>query len=229
MTDETRSVNPASQPAGKTKLLPYRVVEGVPTFTDSQLAHVFAKAKAERLLPLVMYNLDPNMTAATFVRFYKNDLGRLLWLVFYDGKLAGWVWLDDFANRAARSHFCFFRWVSEARLTEEVGRETFRQLFNMKFRGGTMLQVIRAEMPAFNKPALWFLEKLGLKIVGEIPNGAYRSSTGKFYPMIYLYATKDLLKSDCPSVELITPLVGSIPDRMGRNRLAPTEEPPSSG
>ena len=73
MTDETRSVNPASQPAGKTKLLPYRVVEGVPTFTDSQLAHVFAKAKAERLLPLVMYNLDPNMTAATFVRFYKND------------------------------------------------------------------------------------------------------------------------------------------------------------
>lgn len=194
MTDTTSIVPAASQSTAKTKLVPYTVVEGVPTLTDSQLATVFEKAKAERLLPLVMYNLPADMTAADFVRFYKSS-GRILSLVFYEGKLAGWVWLDDLANRSARSHFCFFRWLSEARLTEEVGRDTFRQLFEMKFRSGTRLQVLRAEMPGFNKPGLWFLEKIGLKVVGEIPNAAYRVSTGKFYPMVYLYATKELLES----------------------------------
>lgn len=204
MTDGTSNIVPPSPPAAKTRLVGYRVVEGVPTFTDSQLAKLFERAKAERLLPLVMYNMSPDMTAPTFVRFCK-DAGRILWLVFYESKLAGWVWLDDFANRTARSHFCFFRWLSEGRLTEEVGREAFQQLFKMKFRGGTSLQVIRAEMPGFNRPALWFLEKLGLKVVGEIPNAAYRASTGKFYPMVYLYATKVLLESDCDDVASIAP------------------------
>ena len=150
MTDGTSNSVPPSPPAAKTRLVGYRVVEGVPTLTDLQLAKLFERAKAERLLPLVMYNMSPDMTAATFVRFCK-DAGRILWLVFYESKLAGWVWLDDFANRTARSHFCFFRWLSEGRLTEEVGREAFRQLFKMKFRGGTSLQVIRAEMPAIQQ------------------------------------------------------------------------------
>lgn len=206
MTDKTSNSDAASRPAVKTKLMPYRVIEGVPTFKDSHLVQLFEKAKAERLLPLVMYNMSENMTAATFVNFYKGS-GRRLWLVFHEGKLAGWVWLDDFSNRTARSHFCLFRWVSEARLTEEVGRDMFRQLFNFRFRGGTMLQVIRGEMPAFNKPALWFLQKLGWKVVGEIPNAAYRASTGKFYPMAYLYATKDMLPPDGQRVASIAPAV----------------------
>jgi hypothetical protein len=207
MTDPTNTAS-AAHSTMKTKLMSYRVVEGVPTFTDSQLAQLFEKAKAERLLPLVMYNMSPDMTAATFVRYYKDTGNRLLWLVFYEGKLAGWVWLDDFGNRTARSHFCLFRWVSEAKLTEEVGRDMFRQLFAMRFRGGTTLQVIRGEMPAFNKPALWFLQKLGMKAIGEIPDAAYRSWTGRFYPMIYLYVTKDMLTPDRQNVEPLAALVG---------------------
>ena len=205
MTDKANGSDAATRPTTKTKLMPYRVVEGVPTFKDSHLAHLFEKAKAERLLPLVMYNMSEGMTSATFVNFYKGS-SRRLWLVFHEGKLAGWVWLDDFSNRTARSHFCLFRWVSEARLTEEVGRDMFQQLFDFRFKGGTVLQVIRGEMPGFNKPALWFLQKLGLKVIGEIPNAAYRASTGKFYPMVYLYATKDMLTPDRQRVESIAPL-----------------------
>jgi RimJ/RimL family protein N-acetyltransferase len=185
---------PDSRPAMRTKLVRYETVDGVPTLKDSQLTHLFEKAKEERLLPLVMYNVNPDTPTAAFLRMYKNNAGRILWLVFYDDELAGWVWLDDIANRTARSHFCFFRWLSRAKISEEAGREMFWQLFQLKSRNGVMLQVIRAEMPAFNKPALWFLEKVGFSIVGEIPNAAYRFSTGKFYPMIYLYMTKDMLK-----------------------------------
>ena len=134
---------------------------------------------------------------------YKIGGGRLLWLVFYDGELAGWVWLDDIANRTARSHFCLFRWVSKGKLSQHIGREMFWQLFDMRFRNGVMLQVIRAEMPGFNKPGLWFLENVGMEVIGEIPNSAYRFSTGTFYAMIYLYATKDMLKRSFQNVASI--------------------------
>jgi hypothetical protein len=200
-----RKQGPAIHPVFKTELKPYRTVDGVPTFKDSELIHLLERAKEERLFPLVMYNVDPEMNPAAFLHFYKGAAGRLLWLVFYNGELAGWVWLDDVANRTARSHFCLFRWVSKAKLSEEIGREMFWQLFSLKFRNDVTLQVIRAEMPGFNKPGLWFLENIGLKVIGEIPNGAYRFSTGKFCPMIYLYATKDMVKQNVQNVTSIAP------------------------
>jgi hypothetical protein len=190
----------------RTTLKSYKAIDGIPTFRDSEVAHLFEKAKEERLLPLVMYNVDPATPISAFVRMFTIGGGRLLWLVFYDGKLAGWGWLDDITNRTARSHFCLFRWVSRAKLSEEIGRDMFVELFNLKFRNEITLQVIRAEMPAFNKPGLWFLENIGLKAIGEIPNAAFRFSTGKFCPMIYLYATRDMLKRSAPSAEPIVPL-----------------------
>jgi hypothetical protein len=180
--------------ASRTTLKPYAISDGIPTFRDSQLIHLFEKAREERLLPLVMYNVDPETPASAFVRMFRIGSGRMLFLVFRESELAGWVWLDDIANRTARSHFCFFRWVSRAKLSESIGRKVFWELFNLKFRNGVTLQVIRAEMPAFNRPGLWFLKNLGMKEIGEIPDAAYRFATGRFCPMIYLYATRDMLK-----------------------------------
>ena len=196
----------------KTTLKPYRTIDGIPTFKDSEIAHLLERSRDERLFPLVMYNCDPEMSPAAFLRMYKGDAGRPLWLVYHDGELAGWVWLDDMANRTARSHFCLFRWVSKGKLSEEIGRDMFWQLFAVRFRSGTSLQVVRAEMPAFNKPGLWFLENIGLKAIGEIPNAAYRASTGKFYPMVYLYATKDMLKRNSPNVVAIAPRRDAPPE-----------------
>jgi hypothetical protein len=67
-------------------------------------------------------------------------------------------------------------------------------------------------MPGFNKPGLWFLENVGLRVIGEIPNGAYRFSTRKFYPMIYLYATKDMLKRNFQNVASIAPRKDDTPE-----------------
>jgi hypothetical protein len=194
--------------ASGTTLKRYQVIDGIPTLNNSELIRLFEKAKEERLLPLVMYNVDPNTPASAFLHMFKIGTGRLLWLVFYEDELAGWVWLDDIANRTARSHFCLFRWVSKAKLSETIGKEMFWELFNLKWHNEKTLQVVRAEMPAFNKPGLWFLENIGLKAFGEIPNAAYRFSTGKFCPMIYLYATRDMLKRSDRSAEPIRLLGG---------------------
>ena len=166
--------------APKTELRPYVWDDGTPSFTDSEIVALFEQAKSERLLPLILYNCNPDMTAGGFLSIYKGSDDRLMCLIFHDEKLAGWVWLDDFQNRTARIHFCLFRWVSKAKASVSVGREMFRQLLSARFNGVT-LKLIRAEMPSFNKPGVWFLEKVGLQAVGEIPNAALEAHTRRVY------------------------------------------------
>ncbi len=177
-----------------TKLFRYGLVDGVRTLKDSQLGQVFNRAKEEGLLSWVMYseNVD-EMTVKGFADYYKDD-SRMLFLIFFRGKLAGWIWLDDFGHRTARIHFGFFRWLAKERLTVRVARETLLEVLNMRFRGGTSLRVIRGETPAFNAPAVHFLRKIGMKIVGETPLAAYRYATDSSSSMIHSYITKDMLK-----------------------------------
>jgi hypothetical protein len=94
-------------PSTRTRLLRYTVSDGVPNLKDSQLAALFELAKKERVLKNVMYSDDTSQwTSKHLIAFFKNQT-RIIWLVFFDKKLAGWVWLDDFGHRTARIHFCF--------------------------------------------------------------------------------------------------------------------------
>jgi RimJ/RimL family protein N-acetyltransferase len=140
-----------------------------------------------------MYSDDKDhWNSEKFLLFVKND-ARVCWFVFLDEKLTGWVWLDDFGHRTARVHFCLFGWTSKAKLTVQIGREVLRRLFNMEFRNGVKLEVIRGETPSFNKLAVRFLKRIGMEIVGEIPSAAYRHQDNTSYSMIYSYINKDML------------------------------------
>jgi hypothetical protein len=141
-----------------------------------------------------MYSDDTERwTSRTFIAFFKSE-ARACWLVFYDGRLAGWVWLDDFGHRTARIHFCFFKWLSKNRLTVQVGKEILWLLLNTEFRNGIRLEAIRGETPSFNKLALRFIQKVGLRIIGEMPSAAYRHQDGVTYPMVYSFINLDVLK-----------------------------------
>jgi hypothetical protein len=178
----------------KTRLFRYGEVDGVRTLKDSQLEALFEKAKQENVLQTVMYsdNIE-QWTSRTFIAIFKSET-RASWLVFYDGKLGGWVWLDDFGHRTARAHFCLFKWLGKERLTVQVGREILWQLLNMGFKGGIKLEALRGETPSFNKLALRFIQKVGLRIIGEMPSAAYRHQDGVTYPMVYSFINLDVLK-----------------------------------
>jgi len=184
---------PEIDPNAETKLVGYTIVDGKATLSNEQLARIFLQAKRERLVPLVFYNMDPDMSPEQFINFYALSGPRLLWLIVHGNRVAGWIWIDDLQNRTARSHFCLFRWVSAAKLTERIGRDTFRAIFQVKFKNDVQIQVLRAEMPGFNRPSLWFLEKVGFKTIGEIPDAALRHTRCRFYPMNYLYLTPDAI------------------------------------
>lgn len=193
----------------KTKLFRYVEVDGVRTLKDSQIAALFEKAKQENVLRTVMYSDDiEQFTSKAFITIFKSEM-RASWLVFYDGKLAGWVWLDDFGHRTARIHFCLFKWLGKEKLTVQVGRESLWQLLNMKFRNDIKLAAIRGETPSFNKLALRFIQKVGLRVIGEIPSAAYRHQDGMTYPMVYSYINRDVLK---PHFEPDVPIPNAIDD-----------------
>ena len=85
----------------RTTLLRYIVSDGIPNLKDSQLAALFELAKIERVLQTVMYSDDTDQwTSKHLIAFFKNQT-RVIWLVFFDKKLAGWVSLDDFGHRTA--------------------------------------------------------------------------------------------------------------------------------
>jgi ribosomal protein S18 acetylase RimI-like enzyme len=184
----------------KMRLFRYAIIDGVRTLKDSQIAAIFEMARKENILPIVMYSDDTeHWNAEKFLLFMKNE-ARVCWLIFQDEKLAGWVWLDDFGHRTARIHFCFFGWLSKARLTVPVGREVLRRLLDMEFRNGVKLKVIRGETPAFNKLAARFLKRLGMKIIGEIPAAAYRHQDDTSYPMIYSYINREILNEPVEAI-----------------------------
>jgi hypothetical protein len=179
----------------KTRLRGYLMIDGVRTLKDSQIGDLFRQAKDEGILQWVMYTQDTStMTERSFVDYFKDE-SRMLWLVYHCDRLAGWVWLDDFlGSRTARIHFSFFRWLSRERLTVRVARELLWTLLSMKFKNGTSFQIIRGETPTFNKRAARFIEKVGLRVIGEMPQAAFQFSTGISSSMLYSYITKDMLR-----------------------------------
>jgi hypothetical protein len=207
MVEEQGTRAPAEGMSGeatRTRLVRYHTVDGIRTVRDSTLAALFVKARDEGVLRTVMYSDDvARWTSQTFIDFFRNE-SRACWLVLRDGKLGGWVWLDDFGHRTARIHFCFFRWLGRERLTVQVGRDLLWQLLHLEFRNGTRLAAIRGETPAFNKLALRFIQKVGLRVVGEIPSAAYRQEDGELYPMVYSFINLEVLKERIAADPLAT-------------------------
>lgn len=178
----------------RSKLVPYVTVDGVRTLRDSQLARLFELAKEDDVLEPALYTEDlETMTAQKFVEFYKKP-GLMLCFVYFDRKLAGWVWIDDFGRRTARVHFCTLKWLTREQQTVRCAREIMWQLLSLTDKNGATLNVLRGETPGYNKLAVRFLRRVGMKVVGEIPMAAHRFATGVSYPMVYSFITKDILE-----------------------------------
>jgi hypothetical protein len=180
----------------ETRLRAYGVVDGIRTLKDSQVGMLFRQSKEDGVLQWVMYSQDTTtMTESSFIEYFKNE-NRLLFLVYHADRLAGWFWLDDLGHRTARIHFAPFRWTTREKLTVRVAKEALWLLLCMKFKRGASLQVIRGESPTFNKGAVRFMQKLGLKVIGEMPHAAFDYRTQTTSSMLYSYITKDMLKND---------------------------------
>lgn len=180
---------------GEVDLVAYEAIDGIPTLKDSQLAVLFNKAKAEGTLKYILYGINYDaMTEKQFIDWFKFSACKM-WVVLYQQKLVGWIWIDDIRLKAGRLHYNFFRWAIKAGITGEIGRQCLKYFLNLKGADGNyVFDVIRGETPAFNKLAVGYLKKLGMTVVGTIDKMAWSFDRQKAYPMVISYMTRDQIK-----------------------------------
>ena len=148
-------------------LVPYVEVNGSRLIPDSVIAefwHQAAKEGAERIL----FGSDV-FPGEMFLRMLKTP-STLPVFLFRTGEVkpVGVGWLNYLAESHAFSHFFFLKeaWGKDCL---SMGAALTRYWLNL---GEPPLKVLVGNIPSVNKHAIRFVQKLGWKVVGEIPHMA---------------------------------------------------------
>lgn len=170
------------------KIIPYTATDGVPTFTDSFIKGLFHRMEEEDAAGAVFY--DGSVTCADdflkTMKFGKNSL----FVVEFQGKLAGCVWLNNFEVRRADFHFCFFSPL-QGRDAIEAGREIVSELLTMtKDNGEYIFDLFVGLTPTTNRAAIRWCRRMGFSTLGVLPAGAWDAASGKSVPGLVSYVER---------------------------------------
>jgi hypothetical protein len=156
-------------------ILPFYDKDGTSYFSDTSLAQVFRRMVREESVAKIFYD-GSIQNSADFIRFAKNRENELFF-VFYDGREAGFFWLNRFRGKAAFIAYCLYKdfWGDEALL---ISRKCIEFLFARKNdHGEHRLDVLLGLTPANNKLAVKFLLKNGMIVSGKVPGLLYDAGT----------------------------------------------------
>ncbi len=178
----------------KTKLLPYRLIDGIPTFRDSEIVQVYNWTKEDDLLQKVYYNIDTSKISEDwFLQFWKRpDIS--VYVVLLNGKVGGWVWIDQIIDNSANIHLCIFKWtwgVSSIKMC----RDGLLQLLNIKNKRTDryMVDILVGYTPVYNQLAVRFSKKVGFKKAGIIPKSLFYHSIQVKVDAYVSYISRDII------------------------------------
>ncbi len=171
------------------ELICYDAVDGIPTFADSFIMGLYERMKAQGSLSDVFYAYDPQLLGPEqFLDLFKFGSNRL-WVIFHNGEVSGFFWLNDFAEKSAMIHYCFFKniWGPQSAV---LGRYILDYLLGLRSETGPVFDVITGLTPVTNRLAVRFLEKVGMTVVGKIPNRCLIFTDRTTVPGIVSYRTR---------------------------------------
>jgi ribosomal protein S18 acetylase RimI-like enzyme len=149
--------------------------DGVPTFRDSALLGMYARAAAEGSLRWLNVEGDlpdgPAFLRAVKTAFYFAEVLRA-------GQSCGMVWLNRHEQRRAHVHFCFWHCV-RGPVGRAIGRQVMARLTTLRQADGSYaLDVIWGVVPADNRRAVAFLVRCGATVTGPIEKYVWDAATG---------------------------------------------------
>jgi hypothetical protein len=174
-------------------IMPFYDKDGTAYFSDTFLAQVFRRMVREESVAKIFYD-GSIQNSADFIRFAKNRENELFF-VFYDGREAGFFWLNRFRGKAAFIAYCLYKdfWGDEALL---ISRKCIEFLFARKdVHGEHRIDVLLGLTPANNKLAVKFLLKNGMTVLGKVPGLLYDASAEATVDGIFSYLPRN--KSAC--------------------------------
>lgn len=174
-------------------IVPYRLIDGVPTFTDSEIKYFYDHLALKESM---FYNVDIN-TFNGFA-FFKSSYPRLH--IFLDGNemLGGiWVTLYNSLNKTGFFNFGFMDTVHGKARKLQLAKEGIGLLFDLEtIDGYPMYGTLLAETSKSNKPTLQMATMLGFRLIGKIPNGHWHYGKQDFEDVFMMYINKETIKGD---------------------------------
>lgn len=154
-------------------VVPYCEVDGIRTFKDSEIKGFYDRMVRDGVAPIVFHDGEVR-SSDDFLKMVKG-LGVALYVVFYDDDPAGLIWLTHFEAKSCRVHFTSFSEIWDED-TVAIGKEAINQVLYMTTTVGGddyVFDVLLGLIPSRNVRAIKWLKKVGLTIVGEIPNALW--------------------------------------------------------
>jgi hypothetical protein len=167
--------------------VPYVIVNDKFTVTDDELLSIYNQLKEEKLLDKIFYHTP--MDENDFVLYLKTFDNRFFFTIV-DNEVIGFSWLNKFECNTARVHQVFFKsgWGDKAEDAAKFGLNYFLHLKDLE--GKYILDTLVGITPKPNRLAVKFAEKVGMNIVGEIPNICYLYKHNKTVPGVLSYITR---------------------------------------
>jgi len=173
----------------ETVIVPYCEIDGIRTFNDSEVRSFYERIERDGLKDIVFMHGDiPDANA--FLHEMKRPGGSVLYVVYVEDLQAGLIWLDRIEGKTCRVHFTSFSeaWGMD---TVQIGRDAIRQVMYMTSTTGEhIFDVLLGLTPSRNVRALRWLEKVGLKKAGDIPNAMWDAKAGESVDGTLMYLTR---------------------------------------
>jgi hypothetical protein len=170
-------------------IVPYCEVDGIPTFRDSDVMGFYERIERDGFRDIVFAGGDiPSKEA--FLREMKRPGAVMLFVVYVGDLQAGIIWLTHFEAKTCRVHFTSFSesWGMD---TVAIGREAIKQILYMTSADGCyVFDALLGLTQADNVRAIRWLEKVGLKKVGTIPNALWNANQQMSVPGTLMYLTR---------------------------------------
>lgn len=170
------------------KLLPYSAIDGIATFPDSFIRGLFGRMQEEGLADIVFYDGEAT-NADDFLRIMKFQ-SNMLTVIEFQGEIAGLYWLNNFEQRKAEFHFCFFENLRGGSALQ-AGEKIRSALFSMKDKDGEPLfDLFYGLTEVENKPAQKWCERMGFEFLGILPSALWNARLQKSVPANYWYVER---------------------------------------
>ena len=168
-------------------LLPYTTLNGIPTFTDSFIRGLFDQMAKDNTVKSVFFDgsIQDENQFLDMMKFGHNAL----WVVNVNDKISGFVWLNNFEEKRASFHFCFFQniWGKD---TVEIGKKCMLTLLELKTGDQYNFDLITGLVPGRNEKAIKLCKKMNFSILGRLPCSAWNAEEQQSEDGIIFYVER---------------------------------------